>query len=108
MKGVKLLTKYMGAPMQDEFKKFYDELKDCYKEQNQRFNWDWNTIEKLSSNSHLISQKPDNVMKDFLYYIAFNLSKNILHGPLPNHIHTRMVLDKSNWCKKYIEYLEAK
>jgi len=106
MKGI---SKYViGYIMQNDFKKFYEELKDCYIKQNQRFNWDWETIEKLSKNSHLISQKSENVMKDFLYYIAFNLSKNILHGPLPNHIHTRMVLDQNNWCKKYVEYLEAK
>lgn len=108
MKGVSLL-KYIKAPMENEFKEFYDELKNCYLKENQKFNWDWTAIEKLSNNSEIISQKPDNVMKDFLHYIAFNLSKNILHGPLPNHIHARMVLDSdTQWGKRYVEYLEGK
>jgi hypothetical protein len=96
-KGVGILLRYIRTPMKNDFKEFFEELKDCYIKEKQDFNWNWN----------LVSDDLKGV-EDFVYYIAFNLSKNILHGPLPNHIHTRMVLEKNNWSKKYIEYLEGK
>lgn len=95
-KGVRILLGYVEAPMKED-QKFFEELKDCYVKEKQEFNWNWDLV---------VDNK--NKTMDFLYYIAFNLSKNILHGPLPDHIHTRMVLEKNNWSKKYIEYLEGK
>jgi hypothetical protein len=96
----------LGAPMNfehffkktdpdNDLKSFFEELKDCYSKQGQNFNWDWNSLVKdLNSNSPKI----------LLHYIAFNLSKNIIHGPLPSHLHARMVLDNTNWSKQYVEY----
>lgn len=92
-KGVFLLT-YSEAPMED-LEILFNELKNYYAKEKQNFNFKF-------------SNHDDKNMKDYVYYIAYNLSKNIMHGPLPNHLHTRMVLDNNHWSKKYIEYLEGK
>jgi hypothetical protein len=80
-----------------ELRAFFEELRDCYLNEKHDFVWDWDQV----------SSKEEST-KDFVYYIAFNLSKNILHGPLPAHLHSRMILDKNAWGKKYCEFMEGK
>jgi hypothetical protein len=78
---------------------FFEELKKLYEKENQNFPWNWEEIQS----------KDENVSRDFIFFIAYNLSKNILHGPLPNKIHTRMMLETENkWSKKYSEYMLGK
>lgn len=86
--------------LMEELEKFFEELRDCYLKERQNFNWRWGDI--------IAKNKNDIVSKNFVYYIAYNFSKNVIHGPLPGHIHSRMVLDNNLWSKKYIEYLEGK
>lgn len=84
---------------------FFKELKDFYSKNNQEFIWTWEQIEEKHS---VWNSKNNNVVRDFIYYIAYNLSKNVLHGPLPAHLHSRMMFESNNWTKKYIQYLEGK
>jgi hypothetical protein len=84
-----------------ELRAFFDELKDCYLNEKHDFIWEW---EQVCSSS---DSKRESA-KDFVYYIAFNLSKNILHGPLPSHLHSRMILESNKWGKKYCEFMEGK
>jgi len=83
-----------------ELRAFFEELRDCYLNEKHEFIWEWERIET--------STQPEDSTKNFVYYIAFNLSKNILHGPLPSHLHSRMVLEKNIWGKKYCDFLEGK
>ena len=82
-----------------ELRTFFGELRDFYLKDKHEFVWDW---EQVSINTK------DDTKRDFVYYIAYNLSKNILHGPLPSSLHARMVFDKNVWSKRYFEYLEGK
>jgi hypothetical protein len=83
-----------------ELRAFFEELRDCYLNEKQEFIWNWDQVSS--------PDKDQQLTKDFVYYIAFNLSKNILHGPLPSHLHSRMVLDNNIWGKKYCEFMEGK
>ena len=75
-------------------KLFFEELKKIYENENHLFPWDWENIKKN---------------KNFNLFIAYNLSKNILHGPLPKTIHSRMTLDSDNiWSKRYSEFMLGK
>lgn len=70
---------------------FFKELRNIYKKENRDFPWDWDSIKEN---------------KSFIYFIAYNLSKNILHGPLPSKIHNRMILDTDDvWSKKYSKFM---
>jgi hypothetical protein len=87
----------------DTLKSFFEELKNFYEQSHQEFIWTWDQINEQNI------WKKKNVVQDFVYYIAYNLSKNVIHGPLPSHLHTRMIFGPNNdWSKKYIEYLEGK
>jgi len=82
-----------------DLESFFNELKDQYSKEKQNFPWSWDDIGK----------EPDkSTTKDFVYYIAYNLGKNILHGPLPSHLHSRMIFDKNMWTKRYVNFLEGK
>lgn len=88
---------------QEGNKVFFEELRDSYLSEKHDFVWNWADILETS-------QIPKDVaVKDFVHYIAYNLSHNILHGPLPRHLHNRMILDSNNiWSKRYVQYLEGK
>lgn len=84
---------------------FFEELKNFYEKSHQEFVWTWDQIEKKDR----VWNNKKNLTQEFIYYIAYNLSKNVIHGPLPNHLHTRMIFGPNNdWSKKYVEYLEGK
>lgn len=78
----------------DDLKSFFDELKDCYDKEGVNFSFDWSEIKKYSTNPTA-----------FVYYIAYNLSKNVLHGPLPDHLHSRMIFEKNRWTKEYFKHV---
>lgn len=80
--------------MNEYRKEFFDDLKDCYRRENQEISWTWDEMASSAS-------------EDILFYLAFNLSKNILHGPLPERLHNRMVLESNNFCKSYFKYLSG-
>lgn len=92
-----MLLRYIEAPMND-LQTFFEELKNCYLKEKQNFNFDWK----------FVSSQGEQFEKEFLHYIAYNFSKNVIHGPLPSHLHSRMVLDNTKYSKKYVEYLESK
>jgi len=84
----------------DDLKDFFEELKACYNREKQDFSWEWEYLKEVTKEYSL---------KEYLFFIAFNYSKNIIHGPLPNNLHSRMVLEYNNiWSKRYINYLENK
>jgi hypothetical protein len=92
----------------NELKMFFEELKDCYVKEKQSFNWEWEQIAKPTAVIANPPYKSIESCREFVYYIAYNLGKNILHGPLPSHLHSRMILENSKWGKKYCEFLEGK
>mgnify|MGYP003349642189 CR=1 FL=1 len=73
---------------------FFRDVKDCYAKESQEFTWEFDDIRRLGD--------------DILFYLSFNLSKNILHGPLPSNLHARMIFNKNPWSKRYFDYLEGK
>jgi len=77
----------------EDLESFFNDLKECYVKERQEFNWNF---EKIGDD------------ESFLHYMAYNLSHNILHGPLPDHLHSRMILESNEWSKKYVQYLEGK
>lgn len=94
---------------QEGNKVFFEELRDSYLKQKHDFVWSWNDILEISQSPNKINTPPEVAVKDFVHYIAYNLSHNILHGPLPHHLHNRMILDSNNtWSKRYVEYLEGR
>lgn len=85
---------------EEELRTFFEELKDFHLKEKHEFVWDW---EQMIKNT-----KREGETRDFVYYIAYNLSKNILHGPLPSSLHSRMIFDTNVWSKRYFDYLEGK
>jgi hypothetical protein len=85
---------------EEELRVFFEELKDFHLKEKHEFVWDWGQMLK--------NTKEQGETRDFVYYIAYNLSKNILHGPLPSSLHSRMVFDTNVWSKRYFDYLEGK
>lgn len=81
------------AEQEEDLKSFFEELKDLYKEEKRDFVWEWEQIAN-SKDAGL-----------FLCFIAYNLSRDVLHGPLPDHLHSRMVFDKNRWIKEYFSYI---
>lgn len=80
--------------MNDESKAFFDDLKALYAKEKREFHWDWDSV----------GSNPDK--EQVLSYLAYNFSKSVIHGPLPDHLHNRMVLASDNeWSKAYVEYL---
>lgn len=78
--------------MNEFSREFFEDIKDCYKRENQDISWTW---EEMQSNGS----------EDTLFYLAFNLSKNIMHGPLPDRLHNRMTLQPNQFAKAYFNYL---
>lgn len=82
----------------EELRTFFEELRDFHLKEKHDFTWEWDQV---------CGNNPE-ITRDFVHYIAYNLSKNILHGPLPSRLHARMVFEESNWSKRYFDYLEGK
>lgn len=74
---------------------FFEDLKRLYLSEKRDIQWNW---EELESSSNL-----DNVLS----YLAYSFSKSVIHGPLPDNIHNRMVLGSGKWRKAYSEYLKG-
>lgn len=89
--------KSSGMPMKilEDRKEFFDELERCYAKEGKGMQWTWESLK----------EKED--MDAILFYSAFSLSKNMLHGPLPDHLHNRMMLSENEWCRAYFRYLEG-
>jgi len=79
--------------LKEDLKKFFEELQDCYVKEKREFPWDWERVEELPN------------AEEFVHYIAYNLSHDVIHGPLPAHLHNRMVLEGGGWTKSYLDYL---
>lgn len=78
----------------EERRVFFEDLREIYARENRDFHWEW---EQVNSSPEL---------ERVLSYLAYNLSKSVLHGPLPDHLHNRMVLASGNeWSRAYFEYL---
>lgn len=87
----------MKDESESEFHSFFDELKEFYQKEKYDFVWEW---EKINHSG--------DATRDFVYYIAYNLGKNVIHGQLPSHLHARMIFNKNKWSQKYIDYLEGR
>lgn len=79
-----------------DLESFFMELKKVYAKERRDFVWDWEGVKSLK----------DAESNDLVQFMAFNLAKDVLHGPLPDPIHSRMVLEGGEWVKKYVEFLE--
>lgn len=75
---------------------FFMDLKKVYVKERRDFVWDWDAVRRL----------PGGESNDFVQFVAFNLAKDVLHGQLPDPIHSRMVLEGGEWAKRYMEFLE--
>lgn len=82
---------------EEELRSFFGELRDFYLKEKHDFVWEWDKVATGEKSTD-----------DFVYFIAFNLSKNILHGPLPSNLHARMIFNKNPWSQRYFDYLEGK
>lgn len=78
--------------MLEDRRDFFDELERCYAKEGRGLPWTWESLEGKD-------------MDPILFYLAFSLSKNMLHGPLPDQLHNRMVLSDNEWCRAYLRYL---
>lgn len=83
---------------------FFEELKASYAKENQEFVWDWEGIVKTSKSKNLPAGY--DMLSDYVCLIAFNLAKSVLHGQLPDSLHARMMFQKNDWSRKYVEFLE--
>jgi hypothetical protein len=81
----------------EDLEQFFKDLKSCYSKEGREIQWDWD----------IIVVKDKNDMESMLFYMAFNLSKSSLHGPLPDHLHNRMMLSENEWSKAYFKYLDS-
>jgi hypothetical protein len=77
-----------------DLESFFKELKECYSKEGAAFVWDWEEITSVSKDARM-----------FVYFIAYNLAHNVLHGPLPDYLHSRMVFENNRWTKEYFSYL---
>lgn len=84
---------------------FFVGLERCYAKERQDFVWDWDGVEKVANSRNL--PPGCDMLTDYICFIAYNLAKNIIHGELPLALHSRMVFYRSEWARKYIEFLEA-
>lgn len=92
-------------PMED-LESFFNELKEQYSKEKQNFPWSWENVCTAKS-AYGVLDSDDSTTRNFVYYIAYNLGKNILHGPLPSHLHSRMILNKNMWSEMYVKFLEG-
>lgn len=79
----------------NECKALFEDIKSYYEKESRDISWRW---EDLASN---------NACESILFYLAFNLSKNVIHGPLPQQLHNRMALDTNQFSKAYFDYLDG-
>lgn len=93
----------LKANLMEDLESFFNELKEQYSREKQNFPWSWDGVAK---SGYVLDS--DSSTRNFVYYIAYNLGKNILHGPLPSHLHTRMIFDKNMWSEMYVKFLEGK
>ena len=78
----------------NETEAFFRDLKKQYEKERSPFIWEW----------PITSSAED--AEEMVRFIAFNLAKNIMHGPLPGHLHSRIILHPGReWGKKYVEFL---
>lgn len=68
--------------MMRDLELFFEKIKDVYGKENCKIDWSWEDI-KQQDNEELI------------FYLALNLSKNIIHGPLPKELHNRMAFENN-------------
>lgn len=83
---------------------FFRELERCYAKERQDFAWDWESIVQAARSRSLPAGT--DMLSDYVCFIAYNLARNVLHGQLPDSLHNRMVFQKSEWARKYVEFLE--
>ena len=96
----------LEANQMENLEYFFNELKEHYSKEKQNFPWTWESVLGFGDKS-LNCRVGDT--RAFVHYIAYNLSKNILHGPLPSHLHSRMILEEKNmWSENYVKFLEGK
>lgn len=88
----------------NEFHEFFRELEECYARERHDFAWDWESLVGVAGSRNLPSGV--DMLSDYVCFIAYNLAKNILHGQLPDNLHNRMIFQKSEWSRKYFEFLE--
>lgn len=88
----------------NDLQDFFTDLERCYAKEKQDFVWDWEGIEEASKSQNL--PKGTDMLSDYVCFIAYNLAKNILHGQLPDGLHSRMMFQKSDWARKYAEFLD--
>lgn len=83
---------------------FFEELKASYAKERQDFVWDWAGIREAADSKNL----PPGVdmLADYVCFIAYNLAKNVIHGRLPDRLHARMMFEKSDWARRYVDFLE--
>lgn len=84
---------------------FFRELKQQYVKERQEFVWDWGLLKEISESKNAMSKQE--MLSEMVYFIAYNLAKNVMHGPLPSHLHSRMIFDKGDWSRRYVEFLEG-
>jgi len=79
----------------NDIESFFMELKSQYAKERSPFLWEWP-----------ISADPKDA-EEMVRFMAFNLAKNVMHRPLPGHLHSRMILKPGEeWGKKYVDFLE--
>lgn len=77
-----------------DLESFFMDLKDQYAKERSPFLWEWPV-----STNRLDAE-------EMVRFLAFNLAKNVMHGPLPGHLHSRMILKPGEeWGRKYVEFL---
>lgn len=88
----------------NDLEDFFKDLKAQYERERQDFVWGWGDLLETSKNKSL--PPGCDMLTDYVCFIAYNLAKNVLHGRLPSHLHSRMMFKKSGWVNKYVEFLD--
>jgi hypothetical protein len=79
--------------MNEDSKVFFEDIKNYYEKESRDISWCWEDLSTMAD------------ARSILFYLAFNLSKNVMHGPLPQHLHNRMALESHQFSKAYFDYL---
>lgn len=87
-----------------DLEEFFRDLERQYKKEKQDFVWGWEDIKETARSKNL--PPGYDMLSDYVCFIAYNLAKNVIHGQLPDHIHARMMFEKSDWVRKYVNFLE--
>ena len=59
---------------QEGNKVFFEELRDSYLNEKHEFVWSWSEILENSKSPNKVNISPETAVKDFVHYIAYNLS----------------------------------